>query len=376
MRKYDRRKGDTVHSAAEPSAPAQNAEGVARDDPFRALRTYRIPRTARVARSRGRRAARPERVLVIVGRGHGPGLRRCLSSSSAKLSGQVTVFAAASLKESFSDARRDRSRPPTRAPRSPSTSAAVTPSPRSITGGRPGGRVRRPPARGTMATVTDAGAAGQPPATFVRNQLEIATLPGNPEHIASLKDLTGSGLKVVLCDQDRAVRCRGPEGPGPPAVFDLTPVSYEQDVKAALTKVELKEVGRRRGLQDRREGGRRQGGRRPTSRSRPRRSTTTRSPSSRTPPTPTAARAFVELVKSAEGQAGARRGAGFSNADDQGDAANEARATPGTDLGPVGRAAPPQRAQGAASPLAGARPDAASAFLLLPLLVALVIRAP
>ncbi|MDV6290393.1 substrate-binding domain-containing protein [Streptomyces sp. UP1A-1] len=31
--------------------------------------------------------------------------------------------------------------------------------------------------------------------------MEIATLPGNPERISSLEDLTASGLKVVLCDK-------------------------------------------------------------------------------------------------------------------------------------------------------------------------------
>jgi molybdate transport system substrate-binding protein len=77
--------------------------------------------------------------------------------------------------------------------------------------------------------------------TFVRNQLEIATLPGNPEGISSLKDLTRSGLKVVLCDKE--VPC----GAAAQKALDasglrLTPVSYEQDVKAALTKVELKEA--------------------------------------------------------------------------------------------------------------------------------------
>lgn len=53
-----------------------------------------------------------------------------------------------------------------------------------------------------MKIVTDAGDASGTPATFVRNQLEIATLPGNPDKISSLKDLTRSSLKVVLCDKE------------------------------------------------------------------------------------------------------------------------------------------------------------------------------
>jgi molybdate transport system substrate-binding protein len=93
----------------------------------------------------------------------------------------------------------------------------------------------------TMKTVTDAGDAVGTPATFVRNQLEIATLPGNPDHVSSLKDLTRSGLKVVLCDKE--VPCGAAAQQALTAGgLKLTPVSYEQDVKAALTKVELKEA--------------------------------------------------------------------------------------------------------------------------------------
>jgi molybdate transport system substrate-binding protein len=75
----------------------------------------------------------------------------------------------------------------------------------------------------------------------VRNQLEIATLPGNPDKITSLKDLTKSGLKVVLCD--KTVPCGAAAQKALTAGnLKLTPVSYEQDVKSALTKVELKEA--------------------------------------------------------------------------------------------------------------------------------------
>jgi molybdate transport system substrate-binding protein len=93
----------------------------------------------------------------------------------------------------------------------------------------------------TMKTVTDAKDAAGTPATFVRNQLEIATLPGNPKKISSLRDLTKSGLKVALCA--KTVPC-GAAAQNALAVsgVKLTPVSYEVDVKSALTKVELKEV--------------------------------------------------------------------------------------------------------------------------------------
>ncbi|MFJ2263002.1 molybdate ABC transporter substrate-binding protein [Streptomyces sp. NPDC087844] len=160
-------------------------------------------------------------------------------SSADKLSGTVTVFAAASLKESFTALGEEfeKEHPGTRVTFSFGGSDSLA---ASITGGAPAD-VFASASPKTMKIVTDAGNASGTPATFVRNELEIATLPGNPDRIASLKDLTESGLKVVLCDKE--VPC----GAATQKALDasklkLTPVSYEQDVKAALTKVELKEA--------------------------------------------------------------------------------------------------------------------------------------
>jgi molybdate transport system substrate-binding protein len=161
------------------------------------------------------------------------------SSSSSKLSGTVTVFAAASLKESFTalGEQFEKAHPGTEVTFSFGGSDSLA---ASITGGAPAD-VFAAASPKTMAIVTDKGDTATTPATFVRNQLEIATLPGNPDKISSLKDLTKSGLKVVLCD--KTVPCgaaaqKALEASG----LKLTPVSYEQDVKSALTKVELKEA--------------------------------------------------------------------------------------------------------------------------------------
>ncbi|MEV1065259.1 molybdate ABC transporter substrate-binding protein [Streptomyces sp. NPDC050263] len=161
------------------------------------------------------------------------------ASASSKLSGTVTVFAAASLKESFTTLGKafETANPGTKVTFNFGGSDTLA---ASITGGAPAD-VFASASPKTMAIVTDAKDNAGEPATFVRNQLEIATLPGNPDKIASLKDLTKSGLKVVLCD--KTVPC----GAAAQKALDagklkLTPVSYEQDVKAALTKVELKEA--------------------------------------------------------------------------------------------------------------------------------------
>ncbi|MEH0630794.1 molybdate ABC transporter substrate-binding protein [Streptomyces stelliscabiei] len=161
------------------------------------------------------------------------------ASSSDEVRGTVTVFAAASLKESFTTLgkRFEEEHPGTKVTFSFGGSDSLA---ASITGGAPAD-VFASASPKTMEIVTDAGDASGTPTTFVRNQLEIATTPGNPDGIDSLGDLTGSGLKVVLCD--RAVPCGAAAQKALDAAgLKLTPVSYEQDVKAALTKVELKEA--------------------------------------------------------------------------------------------------------------------------------------
>ncbi|MET9458565.1 molybdate ABC transporter substrate-binding protein [Streptomyces canus] len=202
-----------------------------------------------------RTARRNRRTLQVAGAGaaallalsacssSGSGSSSTMSDSSAsasdKLSGTVTVFAAASLKESFTTLGKqfERAHPGTKVTFSFGGSDSLA---ASITGGAPAD-VFASASPKTMKIVTDAGDASGTPATFVRNQLEIATLPGNPDKVASLKDLTNPDLKVVLCDKE--VPC----GAAAQKALDasrlkLTPVSYEQDVKAALTKVELKEA--------------------------------------------------------------------------------------------------------------------------------------
>ncbi|WP_316778313.1 molybdate ABC transporter substrate-binding protein [Streptomyces sasae] len=161
------------------------------------------------------------------------------SSASPKLSGSITVFAAASLKESFTTLKADfeKAHPGTTVTFSFGGSDTLA---AQITSGAPADVFAAASAK-TMALVTAENDTATTPATFVRNQLEIATLPGNPDKISSLKDLTKSSLKVVLCD--KTVPC----GAAAQKALDasrlkLTPASYEEDVKSALNKVVLKEA--------------------------------------------------------------------------------------------------------------------------------------
>ncbi|MGW1598697.1 molybdate ABC transporter substrate-binding protein [Streptomyces sp. NPDC002343] len=161
------------------------------------------------------------------------------AAASPELSGTVTVFAAASLKESFTTLGKEFEQ------RHPGTEVGFNfggsdTLAASITSGAPAD-VFAAASPGTMKTVTDGNEASGTPVTFARNQLEIATLPGNPDKVTSLKDLTRSGLKVVLCD--KTVPCGSAAHKALDAAgVRLTPVSYEQDVKSALNKVELKEA--------------------------------------------------------------------------------------------------------------------------------------
>lgn len=92
----------------------------------------------------------------------------------------------------------------------------------------------------TMATVTDAGLALDP-ATFATNTLELAVPAGNPGAVLALADLARDGLVVALCAPE--VPCGAASATALGAAGIVASVdTYEQDVKAVLTKIELGEV--------------------------------------------------------------------------------------------------------------------------------------
>jgi molybdate transport system substrate-binding protein len=88
----------------------------------------------------------------------------------------------------------------------------------------------------TMKTVTDGGAAAGEPVIFAKNVLQIATAPGNPKGIATFADLAKPDLKVVVCAPQvpcGAAATKIEQATG----VTLAPVSEEPDVKSALGKV-------------------------------------------------------------------------------------------------------------------------------------------
>ena len=72
---------------------------------------------------------------------------------------------------------------------------------------------------------------------FATNTLQIAVAPGNPKNITSLADLAKSGVTTVICAAE--VPCGTASHKALDAAgVDLKPASEEQNVTAVLTKVE------------------------------------------------------------------------------------------------------------------------------------------
>nr|WP_255646111.1 molybdate ABC transporter substrate-binding protein [Actinoplanes polyasparticus] len=153
--------------------------------------------------------------------------------------GSLTVLAAASLTESFDKIKEDfqAANPNVQVVISYGGSSGLA---QQITSGAPAD-VFAAASPATMKTVVDAGEADGEPTVFVRNQLVIATAKGNPEGIRALADLKNPDLKVALCAEQ--VPCGSAARKAIDAAgVDIKPVTLEQDVKAALSKVKLGEV--------------------------------------------------------------------------------------------------------------------------------------
>jgi molybdate transport system substrate-binding protein len=161
------------------------------------------------------------------------------AGSSAALSGTVTVFAAASLHQTFTALAGtfEREHPGVTVKFSFGGSDTLA---AQITQGAPAD-VFASANTATMQTVQNAGDTAGAPTVFARNTLEIATAPGNPHDIRTLADLAKPGIKVALCA--KTVPCGSAAVKALAAAkVSLTPVTYETDVTSALTKVELGEV--------------------------------------------------------------------------------------------------------------------------------------
>jgi molybdate transport system substrate-binding protein len=92
-----------------------------------------------------------------------------------------------------------------------------------------------------MDKAAQAGLLDGDPVTFASNTLTIAVVPGNPKKIASFKDLTQQGLNVVMCAPQ--VPCGSATQKVEHATgIKLNPVSEESSVTDVLNKVETGEA--------------------------------------------------------------------------------------------------------------------------------------
>jgi len=151
----------------------------------------------------------------------------------------ITVFAAASLTESFTRMGKDfeAAHPGTTVTFNFAGSSALA---QQINEGAPAD-VFASAAPKNMDQVTGTGSVTANPVTFVTNTLAIAVPAGNPARITGLADFAENDLKIALCAEQ--VPC----GAASKKVFEAAgvaaaPDTLEKDVKAVLSKVSLGEV--------------------------------------------------------------------------------------------------------------------------------------
>jgi molybdate transport system substrate-binding protein len=161
------------------------------------------------------------------------------TTSVVALSGDVTVFAAASLTESFQTLGDSfmQAHPDVTVRFNFAGSSALA---QQIAAGAPAD-VFAAASPATMKTVVDAGGNAEKPRVFARNALEIAVPPGNPAGVKGLADLANPDLTIALCAAEvpcgaAAVKAFAAAGSTP------APDTLERDVRAALSKVQLGEV--------------------------------------------------------------------------------------------------------------------------------------
>lgn len=161
------------------------------------------------------------------------------SGDSGEISGRITVFAAASLTETFTElgARFEDEHPGVEVVFSFGGSSTLA---QQIRHGAPAD-VFASAAPKNMQQVVDSGDVTAAPVTFARNRLEIAVPAGNPGDITGLADFGKPEPRIAICAEQ--VPC----GATAHQVFEAAgvtpqPDTTEQDVKAVLTKVTLGEV--------------------------------------------------------------------------------------------------------------------------------------
>jgi molybdate transport system substrate-binding protein len=170
--------------------------------------------------------------------GDGPGGDDPGTELPDSATGTITVFAAASLTEVFSalETAFEQQHPRADVVLSFGGSGALA---TQIIGGAPAD-VFAAASEAPMTTVTGTGDAGDA-TIFTTNTLEIAVPVGNPAGVEGFADLANPELTIALCDP--SVPCgAAAETLMHLAGYQPSPDTLEQDVKAVLTRIELGEA--------------------------------------------------------------------------------------------------------------------------------------
>ena len=161
------------------------------------------------------------------------------AAPSNTVTGQITVFAAASLTDAFGEIGKafEQANPGTTVQFNFAGSSALA---QQINQGAPAD-VFASANQAQMDVVAKAGNATGTPAVFTENTLQIVVPPGNPAGVQSLQDFGKQELKIALCAEQ--VPC-GAAAQQVFAAAGVTPApdTLEQDVRAVLTKVSLGEA--------------------------------------------------------------------------------------------------------------------------------------
>lgn len=163
----------------------------------------------------------------------------CGGGTAAKEGGNITILAAASLTGTFTQLGQqfEAAHPGVHVTFSFAGSSTLA---QQVLQGAPAD-VFASADQAVMQRVVKGGGVSSSPAVFATNSLEIAVPQGNPGHVTGLVDLAKPNVRVALCAVE--VPC----GTASRELFagaGVTPhvSTYEADVKAVLTKVELGEV--------------------------------------------------------------------------------------------------------------------------------------
>src|SRR6266702_465971 len=160
------------------------------------------------------------------------------ASSSAAQTGTITVLAASSLKDTFTQLGKqfETAHPGDTVKFSFGASSALA---EQINSGAPADVFASAATKNMDQVVTTGNVSN--PQNFAQNVMEVAVPPNNPAKVTSVNDLAKSSVKVALCQPQ--VPC----GVVAAQVFKnakltVKPVTLQPDVKSVLTQVELGNV--------------------------------------------------------------------------------------------------------------------------------------